>query len=302
MSRSLTVSGVVPAMPPISSTSAAEGVDSMRSVPTCSACACTPALAANSSTAAPACTRDRIGWPWACMSERGVEAEEDVVFAAQVAGEVGAGRLGLVLEIDVELDDALDVAHEVVRRGQAQAVDVDAFVDGVGAREVAGAGAVVQCRERPAVIGNPVHAGEAAAPAIVARGIGIEKTVPAVPQVLRVPVDIGTGVAGRVEADDAFVGVALARVHAGRAGGAVLLAHGAEDAHGHRADVGTDVGEGGFGAVVVEHPIRPRIAGAVDLEVVGDAVAVGEAEVDAERPDVTVEQHAAIVSDASHAV
>src|SRR5690348_8830390 len=160
------------------------------------------------------------------MSERRVEAEQDVVLAAQVAGEVRAGRCGLVLEVDVELDDALDVAHEVTGGGQAQAVDGDTFVDGVAAREVAGASVVVQRREGPAVVGYPVEAGEAAVPAIVARRIDVQETAPVVPQVLRVPVHLRADVAGGIHADDALVGVALTLVHGGRAGGTALLAAG----------------------------------------------------------------------------
>src|SRR5574337_519829 len=302
MSRSLTVSGVVPALPPISSTSAPAGTDSMRSVPTCKACASSVPLTTSASMAAPAYRRGHVGRKRPCMSERRVKAEQDVVLAAQVAREVGTGGPGLVEEIDVDLDDALDVAHKVIRRGEAEAVAGDPFVNGIGSRKVACRGVVVQRRVGPAVVRNPVDPGEPAVPSIVARGIDVQKPVPAIPQILGVPVRIAADVAGGIEADDALVGIALALVHARRSGGSALLAGGAEQSHPDRSDVHANMGKDGLGAVVVEHPVGAGIARAVELEVVLDAVAVRNAEIDAEGSDLAVEQHTAVVGDPGHAI
>src|SRR5574337_1620054 len=253
MSRSLMVNGVTPARPPINSTSAADGVDAIRSETLPTDCAgAWFGIASTSASAGPA-AHAIFARVIVCISERGIEAEQDVVFLVQMASEVRAGRLGLAEEIEIDFDDSLDVAHEVIGRRQAQAVHGDAFVDGAAVREVAGAVVVVERRECPALVGNPVHAGKSAAPAVRACRIGVEEPVPCIPQVLGVPVEVGADLPRGIEADDALVGVPLTAGDAGGAGRATLLAGGPEQSPRNRPDVAADAPEYGLGAVVVEH-------------------------------------------------
>src|SRR5690606_9479979 len=138
MSRSLIDSGVTPAVPPITSTSAAAGTDSTRSVPIFSACAAMLPANPAANAAMPRCRHGEPGRLAARMSERRIETEQDVVLPGLVTGEIRAGRRTLVQEVEIDLDDAFDIAHEVVGRRQAEAVHVDALVHGVGARQVTG--------------------------------------------------------------------------------------------------------------------------------------------------------------------
>src|SRR5574340_110222 len=284
MSRSPTLSGVRPAVPPISTTSAPGGVDSMRSERNAS-----PADSAGSATSVASSSAAAAKGLGQAGSERRIEAEQNVVFLGQVTGPVGAGLGVLVEKVDVDLGDALDVAHEVIRCGQAETVHVDALVNGVGIGEIARVGVVVQRRERPALVGNVVDAGEAAVPAVVAVWVGVEEAVPAIPQVLRVPVGLAAEVAREIEPHDALVGVAVAAGLAAIAErDAALLARRAEQAGAHRADLGADAAEHRLGVVVVEHLVGTEVTGTVDVEVVGDAVAVHQAQRQIERADAEI--------------
>src|SRR5574340_94262 len=106
MSRSPTLSGVRPAVPPISTTSAPGGVDSMRSERNAS-----PADSAGSATSVASSSAAAAKGLGQAGSERRIEAEQNVVFLGQVTGPVGAGLGILVEKVDVDLGDALDVAH-----------------------------------------------------------------------------------------------------------------------------------------------------------------------------------------------
>src|SRR5690606_31040320 len=65
----------------------------------------------------------------AARLERGIEAEENVVLVREVAGEERPCPVLLFQQIDVELDDGLHVAHEVIAGRESEGAHVDALVD-----------------------------------------------------------------------------------------------------------------------------------------------------------------------------
>jgi len=66
---------------------------------------------------------------WVAASECGVNANQHIAFLAGMTDE--RWRFIGAQEIAIDLDDALHVAHEVVRRGEGQGIHVDARVDRV---------------------------------------------------------------------------------------------------------------------------------------------------------------------------
>ncbi len=110
------------------------------------------------------------------------------------------------------------------------------------------------------------------------------------------------GVAGKIEAHRPLVRVSIANLKAGRTARAALPAGHAEHAGGDRPDIGAHMAEHRLGPIVVEHLVGTSKARAVDVQVVGDAVAVDESDGKTDPAHVAIEQHATIVGHPGHPV
>gem|GEM_PF-5477142 len=215
---------------------------------------------------------------------------------------MGGEARGLLLEVSGQFDYTLHVAHEVVRGVDGEGVDVDALEDCAGVLEVVGIGVVVQQREHPAVAVDVVHAGKAAPPLVVLGRGTVEKALPVAPQRLREPVGFDVDAAGGIHTDNAFGGVARAGRGTERATAAFLLTGQAKQTDVNRTYVHAGAGEHVLARVIVEHVICTLIAWTVDREVVGNAITVHRPECQAHRPEAAIEDHAAVVGEAGHAV